>query len=183
MPTRPYRTRARASPAPEPAPATTTPPPIANREPPPAPVLRLAQAPAPTPVVPSAAAARSATGAPTSEEIELLVARLVSLYEAGDADGLVGLFDPEALGFWKGLRTRGTYSDFFRATSQRRLRMNRLSWQTAAQTAQARGDANVIADYADGGGKLERRVDIEIDIGVRDGQARITRLSLFPVAP
>ena len=148
-----------------------------------APTLRLAQAPASSGVVSSAGAATQPTpGAPSSEEIELLVARLVSYYEAGDADKLVGLFDPDAVGIWKSFRTRGAYADFFSATRERRLRMNRLNWQSAAQSAQARGDATVFADYTDGGGKLERRVDVEIDIGMRDGQARITRLLLFPVA-
>jgi hypothetical protein len=149
----------------------------------PAPTLRLAQAPKPSAIVSSAAAAALATPtAPSSEEIEVLVARLVSYYEAGDAEGLVGLFDPDALGMWKGFRTRGAYADFFRATRERRLRMNRLNWQSAAQSAQARGDATVLANYTDGSGRLERRVDIAIDIGMREGRARITRLSLFPVA-
>ena len=94
----------------------------------------------------------------------------------------MGLFDPDEMGFWTGFRTRTAYSDFFRATRERRLRMDRLKWQTVSQVAQARGDATVIADYSDGTGKVERKVEveIEIDIRLRDGQARITRLLLFP---
>jgi curved DNA-binding protein CbpA len=135
-------------------------------------------APAPT------AAANAAPGAssPSSADIELLVARLVSYYEQGDADAMMGLFAPGEPGFWKGLRTRGAYSDFFRATKQRRLRMDQLNWRTSAQSVQARGAATLIADYADGAGRVERKLDVEIDIAMRDGRAGITRLSLFPDA-
>ena len=138
------------------------------------PPVRVAQVAAP------AAVAAPARASPTTEEIEMLVARLVSYYEAGDSDGLVGLYDPAAMGFWKGMRTRSTYSDFFRSTKQRRLRMDRLNWQTSAQSAVARGQATLVADTSEGSGRIERKVDVEIDIGMRDGQARITRLSLFP---
>lgn len=139
------------------------------------PSLKLAQAA-------GAPAARSAPAVarPTTEEIEMLIARVVSYYEAGDSEGLVGLFDPSELGFWKGIRTRSAYSDFFRSTRQRRLRMDRLSWQAAPQAAQARGQATLTANYAEGSGKLERKVDVEIDIGMRNGEARITRLLLYP---
>lgn len=143
-----------------------------------APALRFAQAsPAPAEASPPRVAA---VISPTPEQVEMLVARLVSYYEAGDAPGLVGLFDPDEIGFWKGFRTRTTYADFFRATRERRLRMERLKWQTSPQVAQARGEATVVADYVDGTGKLQRKVEVEIDIALRDGQARITRLSLFP---
>ena len=166
------------------APVQLAPPPVAASATPreaPAPPLRLAQATMPAPVaMPAATPSQSATGVPTTQDVELVVARLVSFYEIGDTEGLMSLFDSDEMGFWKGLRTRSTYADFFRATKQRRLRMNRLNWQAAAQSAQARGDATVVADYADGSGKLERKADIEIDIAVRGGQARITRLSLFP---
>jgi hypothetical protein len=131
-------------------------------------------------VAPPAPAPAAGRNAPNAEEIETLVARLVSYYEAGDAEGLVGLFDSSELGFWKGLRTRTAYADFFRSTKQRRLRMDRLEWQTAPQSAQARGQATLVADPAEGSARIERKVDVEIDIGKRNGQARITRLSLFP---
>ena len=144
------------------------------------PALRLAQAVAPPPTASPSAPRVSTVPAPTPEHVEMLVARLVSYYEAGDSQGLVGLFDPEQIGFWKGFQTRATYSDFFRATRERRLRMDRLKWQAGPQVAQARGDATIIAEYSDGTGKVERKVPVEIDITLRDGQARITRLVLFP---
>ena len=144
------------------------------------PTVRLAQAVVPPPAAPPSPPRASAVAGPTPEHVEMLVARLVSYYEAGDSQGLVGLFDPDEMGFWKGFRTRSAYADFFRATRERRLRMDRLKWQTVSQVAQARGDATVIADYSDGTGKVERKVEVEIDIRLRDGQARITRLLLFP---
>jgi len=58
--------------------------------------------------------------------------------------------------------------------------MDRLDWQTAADAALARGEATLIAEYADGSGKLERKVPVELDIAMRDGQARLTRLNLYP---
>jgi hypothetical protein len=139
-----------------------------------APPTRLAQVASPATV------AAPAHSTPSTEEIETLVARLVSYYEAGDSEGLVALFDPAEMGFWKGMRTRSAYADFFRSTKQRRLRMDRLDWQTAPQAAQARGQATLVADAAEGTTRIERKVDVEIDIGMRNGQARITRLSLFP---
>jgi hypothetical protein len=148
--------------------------PVAREAPEPAAPLRLAQVASP------AAVAAPARGGPTTEEIETLVARLVGYYEAGDSDGLVGLFDPADMGFWKGMRTRSAYSDFFRSTKQRRLRMDRLNWQTTAQSAQARGQATLVADSAEGAQRIERKVDVEIDIAMRNGQARIARLALFP---
>jgi hypothetical protein len=142
------------------------------------PRLRLAQSASP-PVPAAPAPARSVPGAPTTEQIEILVARLVSQYEAGNTDGLMSLFDPEELGFWKGLRTRSRYGDFFRATRQRRLQMNQLTWKTAPQAAQAHGEAVVVAQNADGS-PLERKTNVEFDIAVRNGQALIRHLSLFP---
>ena len=127
-----------------------------------------------------AAPASTAGSSASTQEIELLVARLVSYYEQGDADGLVALFAAGEPGFWKGYRVRGAYADFFRATRVRQLRMNRLEWQTSSDTARARGEATLIADYVDGGGRVERMIPVELDIALRGGQARITRLNLYP---
>ena len=168
--------------------AESTSPPASKSELAPAPRLRLAQVAAPTAAVAAAspatvvaqAAASNAPGSPSAEQIEILVARLVSHYEAGNTDALMALFDPDEMGFWKGLRTRSRYSDFFRATKQRQLRMNQLTWNTAPQSARARGEALVIAEYADGRGKREQKVGVELDIAVRNGQALIGRLSLYP---
>jgi hypothetical protein len=138
----------------------------------PVPLLRLAQAT-------SAPAARK-PNSPEVVEIELLVARLVSSYEQGDADALMGLFAAGEPGFFKAQRTRGAYADFFRATRDRRLRVDRLDWRTEGDLAHLRGDATVSAEYVDGRGSLERKVPLEIDVSLRDGQARMTALALFP---
>jgi hypothetical protein len=145
--------------------------------------IRLAQAttgPAAPIASPVQATGGNAAG-PTNQDVENVVARLVGCYESGDVDGLMALFDPDELGFWQGFRTRSAYSDFFRSTKQRRLRMDRLQWTTSAQSARAQGDATVVADMADGG-KLERKTEIALEVRVRDGQARITRLSMYPDA-
>jgi hypothetical protein len=141
------------------------------------PRLALAQSTeAPAAVAPRAAAPAS----PSAQDIELLVARVVSYYEQGDAGALMGLYASGEPGFFKGMRVRSAYSDFFRATKDRRLRMDRLDWQTAPDTAHARGTATLTAEYADGSGMLERSLPVELDIAMRDGQARLTRLSLYP---
>jgi hypothetical protein len=151
----------------------------AAAEAPPAPRLILAQATAATSPS-SASPTASVTGSPSAKDIELLVARLVSYYEQGDAGGLMALFASGEPGFLKGWRVRSAYSDFFRATKDRRLRMDRLEWQAGADTARARGEATLVAEQADGGGRLERKVPVELDIAMRDGEARLTRLRLYP---
>ncbi len=165
---------AHAQARPDPRPARIEPAPTL----PAMPVIRLAQASA----QPGPAAAQVSPGAsgPTVDDIELVVAQLVSAYEEGSADGLMALFDTDQLGMWKGFRVRNTYADFFRATRTRRLRLDKLTWQTAGATARAQGGATLIADYADGGNRIERKVDMEIDLALRDGRLRISRLLLFP---
>ena len=152
--------------------------------------LRLAQAMTPAPAAPAAAiraqpvtpAASAAPAAAKAQvrEIELLMARLVSSYEQGDTDALMGLFASGEPGLLKGSRTRNAYNEFFRVTRDRRLRLDRVDWQTGAESARLRGAATVIAEYVDGRGALERQVPIEIEISLREGQARMTSLSLFP---
>jgi hypothetical protein len=140
------------------------------------PPVRIAQA-SPTP----APAAASAPKGPSREQVEGLVSLLVSYYDAGDSERLVALYDPERLGFWSGMRTRSAYADFFGATRERRLRIERLDWQNAAGVAQARGEAIVLAEYPDGRARLERRVPVELDIVMKDSQPRISRMVLFPL--
>jgi hypothetical protein len=162
-------------PAPAAAPAT------AARAAPSAAPIRLAQAATgqPAPIASPVQASGGNAAGPSGQDVENVVARLVGCYESGDVDCLMGLFDPDELGFWQGFRTRSAYSDFFRSTKQRRLRMDRLQWTTGAQSARAQGNATVVADMADGG-KLERKTDIVLEVKVRDGQARISRLSIYP---
>ena len=177
----PVSTAAPSDPTPTPVPAVpsrATPAPSRSATPAPeAPVLRLAQAPAtsPAPATPT-----PASSGPTRDQIESLVAQLVGYYDAGDADRIVALYDPGELGWFGGGRIRTPFADFFGATRERRLRMERLQWRSAGSSAQARGEATVLADYVDGRPRLERRVPVELDIALRDGQARITRLVLFP---
>jgi type IV secretory pathway TrbD component len=165
-----------------------TPMSTAPRSPPPAAFIAAGNEPAPirlaqastTPAAPASSPAPApGPNTPTSQDVEVLVARLVSYYESGDVDGLMSLFDSDELGFWQGLRSRSAYSEFFRSSKQRRLRMDRLQWTVDAQSAAARGDATVMAEMADGS-KLERKTDIVLDVRLRGGQARITRLAIFP---
>ena len=114
---------------------------------------------------------------PANKEVELLVAQLVSAYEAGDARQLMALYDG---GFWQAASVQQTYANFFSATRNRRLRIDSLTWTSSAQSARARGQATVIADYNDSTPHLERQVDVELDIILVDGRLRFTRLSLFP---
>jgi hypothetical protein len=160
---------------------------VAQAAPPPARLAQASPAPAPPPTrlaqaspVPAPPAA-SAPNGPSREQVEGLVSLLVSYYDAGDSERLVALHDPERLGFWSGMRTRSAYADFFGATRERRLRIERLDWQSAAGVAQARGEAIVLAEYLDGRARLERRVPVELDIVMKDAQPRISRMVLFPL--
>lgn len=134
-----------------------------------------------------ATAPKAATAAPesalTAADVEMLVARVVTYYEGGDLDRLLGLYDVGSIGFWEAIRIRHDFQEFFRTTRARRLRLNRVSWETAAQSASARGDAALSAEYSEQpGSRLERNVELELDVIVRDGQPRIARLLLFPHA-
>ena len=114
---------------------------------------------------------------PSNQEIEMLVVTLIGYYEAGDADRLVSLVDG---GYWRTAQLRQTYADFFRATRARRLRVERLTWDTQSGAARAKGEATVTAEYFDQSAPVQRRVDVELDIAMREGRPRITRLALFP---
>ena len=130
--------------------------------------------------VTSAVASAPREGGLTAEQIEIVVARLITYYEDGDADRLIALLDA---GAGESARMRQVYQDFFRATRERRLRVKSLDWQGAALAARARGQATVEAEYVNGLPRLDRNIDVEVDIALRNGQARITRLSLFPNVP
>ena len=147
---------------------------VAAAEPP----VRVAQAP----VAPPSAATPAAPTSPSRDQVEGVVALLVGFYDAGDSDRLVALVDPDALGWMQGYRMRSAYSDFFGSTRSRKLRMERLTWHNNGAVAEARGEATVVAEYADGRPRLERRVPIELDIALRAGGPRVTRLVLFPGA-
>jgi curved DNA-binding protein CbpA len=146
----------------------------------PAEVERVAMAePAPLRMAQSTAApADRAPGTrPGNKEVENLVVMVIAYYEAGDAEKLAGLLDA---GFWRTSRTREAYSDFFRATRSRKLRLERLTWSGADGIMKAQGEATIQAEYYDSPAPVERRVDVEMDIALRDGKARLTRLALFP---
>lgn len=145
---------------------------VAESNPAAAPPVRVARAEAPLP----------AADGPTAVQIEELVARLVGYYEAGEADQLMGLIAGDQ-GFWETARARQAYADFFRATRQRRLRVDTLQWQAAPLAAHAKGEATVQAQFVDDAAPLDRKVGVEMDIALREGKPRITRLSLYPNAP
>lgn len=123
-----------------------------------------------------------ASAQPTAAQIENVVARLIGYYEAGEADQLMGLLATDG-GYWQTARIRQAYADFFRATRQRHLRVDTLQWKTAALAAHAKGEATVQAEFFEEPLALDRKVSVELDIAVRDGEAKITRLSLYPNAP
>jgi hypothetical protein len=131
-------------------------------------------------VAQAAVVPQAPVSAVSAQDIEILVARLIGYYEAGETDKLMNLLDSAEAGFWQTARTRQAYQEFFRATRQRKLRVDNLAWRTEAQSAQAKGQATVVAEYFDAPGVLERRVEVEMDIALRDGMPKITRLSLFP---
>jgi len=117
----------------------------------------------------------------SNKDVELLLAKLVGYYEAGDIDRFMTLFDQP--GFWNAMQTRDAYETFFRSTKERRLRIDSLSWNVADGKAFARGKAEVVAGFHDGSARLDRTVDVEIDIALYQNGARISRLSLFPNGP
>jgi hypothetical protein len=129
---------------------------------------------------PAIAQALAPATALTNADIEALVAHLVSSYEAGDIDALMALVDRAEASSLRGARMRQLYDEFFRATRERHLRVNALAWQVEAASAQARGEVAVSAHYFDRPAALERRVPVELDIAMREGRPRITRLALFP---
>ncbi|HUR59101.1 MAG TPA: DnaJ domain-containing protein, partial [Opitutaceae bacterium] len=145
------------------------------------PIAQSHAAPPPAEAAPTkpSSIATSEAARQTNREIENLVVALVDSYQAGDADRLVGLLEPEA-GFWRTVQMRRAYEDFFRATKARRLRIEKLAWDARADAANAKGEAIVHAEYFGQASAVERRVNLELDIVLRDGQARIRRLSLFP---
>jgi hypothetical protein len=143
----------------------------------------VAQAPAVMPVPVPVAQAPASEARLSGTQIEIVVARLIAYYEAGETDNLMALFDPRDAGQWQTVRMRQAYADFFRATRQRRLRVKSLAWRDDSASAHALGQATVQAEYVDAPGSLERDVPVEMEIALRNGQAKITRLSLFPNAP
>jgi hypothetical protein len=176
------------TPAPAPVPAPDPAPVQAVAVPPSEPLivarvdLPVAQAPMLLPFAQAQAAPVARTGGPTNADIENMVVALVSYYEAGDADRIVDMVDPDSIGFFRRNRLRQAYNDFFRATRTRQLRIDRLAWSNAAGGANARGEATVRAEYADRP-SFEKHVDMALDIVVRDGKPRLARLELFPAAP
>ena len=113
-------------------------------------------------------------------DLEVLVTQIVAYYEGGDLEQFVGLFDADSLGVVEAYRIRSNFDDFFRATTTRRLRIRQVSWNPAEGKLRAKGQAIVAAEYRDTTSRLERGVNLEIDVVMRGGSPRIARLSLFP---
>ena len=162
-PPAPHVTQPLAIPTPVSSPAAGNPAPAAEQ------AIRVAQA-APVTTGPAI----------SNADIETLIAQLVSSYESGDLEGLMSLVDRTEASSARGMRMRQLYDEFFRATRERHLRLNAIAWQVSSAAAQARGEADLSARYGEQVAAVERRVAVEMDIGVRDGRARITRLALFP---
>lgn len=122
----------------------------------------------------------AAQGTLTAIDMETMVARVVTYYEAGDVNKLLGLYDASSVGLWEALNLRNDFEEFFRSTRTRRLRLQGVSWDTDSPTARVKGAAQLVAEYNDETGRVERQVSLEMDIVSRGGQPRIARLSLFP---
>ena len=150
-------------------PVEVTPVPKAERRSP----VTVAQAPAK--VDPPSPQASGAIG-----ELESLVTQLVSHYEAGDLDRLLGLFDTESVGVLDAMNMRRDFDGFFRSTGSRQLRLRSITWESASFPARAQGDADLSAAWTDRPGRIERTVKLDIGIAWRNGRPRIARLSLFP---
>jgi hypothetical protein len=140
-----------------------------------------AATPAPAPAVPVSLAPAPIPGLP-AQDIEVLVVRLIDSYEAGDIDRLMALVDARDRGFWSSNTMRQSFAEFFRSTRVRKLHVSNLDWRNADHEAHARGQAFLRAEYDDDRGVVERNVDLEMDIALREGQPRIVRLKLFPNA-
>ena len=143
---------------------------------------RLVQKPAPAvaPVAQASVDREAAQGALSAVDMETLVAQVVTYYEAGDVNKLLGLYDASSVGLWEALNLRNDFEEFFRSTRTRRLRLQGVSWDTDSPTARVKGAARLVAEYNDETGRVDRQVRLEMDIVSRDGQPRIARLSLFP---
>ena len=116
----------------------------------------------------------------TAIDMETIVAQVVTYYEAGDLNKLLGLYDASSVGLWEALNLRNEFEEFFRSTRTRRLRLQGVSWDTDSPTARVKGAARLVAEYDDDTGQVERQVRLEMDVVSRGGQPRIARLSLFP---
>jgi hypothetical protein len=186
--------RAQGSKAP---PAILPPPPVQAEPAAVAPVTRVAQvsgppakaaapgeapAPAAVPAAPEAAATSAPVAGIAPQDIELVVVRLIDSYEAGDIERLMALVDPRAASYAPTLAMRQSYEEFFRATRGRKLRLSNLDWQDTDHAARARGSAVLQVEYTDARGIVEKPVDVEMDIALREGVPRIVRLKLFPNA-
>jgi len=163
----------------DPAPVRRTPP---EQAPPMRAPQRLGQKAAPAPAAASQASVdrEAAEGTLTALDMEVMVAQVVTYYEAGDVNKLLGLYDASSVGLWDALNLRNDFEEFFRSTRTRRLRLQGVSWDTDSPTARVKGAAQLVAEYNDETGRVERQVRLEMDIVSRGGQPRIARLSLFP---
>lgn len=168
------RSPARRTPA-ERAPSTRAPERVGQKAPPAAPEVD------PTRSAPQAPVdGKAAENTLTAIDMETMVAQVVTYYEAGDVNKLLGLYDASSVGLWEALNLRSDFEEFFRSTRTRRLRLQGVSWDTDSPTARVKGAAQLVAEYNDETGRVERQVRLEMDIVSRDGQPRIARLSLFP---
>lgn len=143
-----------------------------------------AKPPSPRPGAPGIAQASPERRPPghalSTEQMEGLVARVVTHYESGDVDKLLALYDPAGVGVWDAIRLRNDFQEFFDATRTRRLRLRQVSWDTTTPIAHVKGAAKLVVQYHDEPVVQERDIQIELDVVSRDGQPRISRLSLFP---
>lgn len=139
------------------------------------------------PAVQLAQAASPAAAAPPVPEamvpdLDVLVAQVVTYYEGGNVEGLVGLFDASRIGTLESAGLRHDYEAFFAATRARQLQVRSLAWEASGGNgARARGEALVRTTYPDASqGTVERVVKLDMAIVMRSGRPRLVQLSLYP---
>jgi hypothetical protein len=113
-------------------------------------------------------------------DLEVLVTRIVAYYEQGDLERLLGLYYADSLGIVEAYRIRNDFAEFFRSTTARKLRIRQVDWASSEAGPRGRGEATVLAEYQDSRPRLEKALNLEIDVVVIEGRPRISRMSLFP---
>ncbi len=168
-----------ATPAPPPvAPSTLAPPPA-----PAPPIQTLAAAnvaPAKTVAAPSRTepSADSSSQAPSSAEVEDLVAAFISHYEGGRLDAFTALFDLDARTneFSGRAAIRNGYDQLFRQSSWRRINLRQLQWRAVGERTEANGEIAVKIGWRDGR-EVEQRIVLDMELMRRGDQTVIARLS------
>jgi curved DNA-binding protein CbpA len=113
-------------------------------------------------------------------QVEAMAFQLVSSYATGDLSALLGLIDFTAPGAPSRADVERRYVEFFSSTRERRLRLNRLIWQSDAESVVATGEATVAQVNAIDGALQEQKSDFMLRMVRQDGRLAIRTMSLYP---